>query len=559
VKQGFVDQKSGDRSLCSQMECPKNAEGAFEGSRRNRTLAFTLFSLILIVQCCILLVAAVLKLWILLFDPFYLLQLGLRIEPYWLIVVFELTILVLLLTIKDQGLRWLVLFGTAFTFLVSSIVQSLYGITDCGCFGKISFPTGVIPAYNAALLLVLLYFKQHLGISIATSSTKSLAWRFGGFSPLSDRGSFNSTLLFLLLVSTCGIVFFNIVVLQDSKIEVGKAETLDSESQDSESTPTLKPKSVYYHDVDLGMIRPGDRITHTFSITNEFDQSVQLTKVQTQCRCSLARPQKESLAPGESAEFTLFLAAPDDSVDFEQTMTLHYWPPSAPTHVVNVSASVRNEVWLSKKEVDFGKLGFSATKTQVIDIINFGDREWKDITFQADAPWLNAKLDTLGNVHLFGKDRQFASVAISVDATQIPSGSNQASLQVGVDEVDELNQTIPVSLIVMAPYRAVPAEFVITSLEPTGYQREISLFFTSGFEVPDKVEVVLNSDDQQEDLLCMTWSWRKLHDGEGRLSLDLKPGSKSSPGIYRESLKISWRDNASHCELDVPLMVKVEE
>ena len=53
---------------------------------------------------------------------------------------------------------------------------------------------------------------------------------------------------------------------------------------------------------DFGTIKEGSKVNHDFEIINAGDAVLKIDKVRASCGCTAAKPEKDSLAPGESAK-----------------------------------------------------------------------------------------------------------------------------------------------------------------------------------------------------------------------------------------------------------------
>jgi hypothetical protein len=53
---------------------------------------------------------------------------------------------------------------------------------------------------------------------------------------------------------------------------------------------------------DFGQIVEGSIVVHDFVITNDGDEELYLIKVSSTCGCTVAKPEKEKLQPGETTK-----------------------------------------------------------------------------------------------------------------------------------------------------------------------------------------------------------------------------------------------------------------
>ncbi|MDN3669900.1 DUF1573 domain-containing protein [Echinicola jeungdonensis] len=89
--------------------------------------------------------------------------------------------------------------------------------------------------------------------------------------------------------------------VETEKVESQKEEVKSAEAEKTEkkSGPviTFKEKSK-----DFGDITQGDKVQHTFKLTNTGNEVLKISNVAATCGCTVPSWPKEPIAPGESAE-----------------------------------------------------------------------------------------------------------------------------------------------------------------------------------------------------------------------------------------------------------------
>ncbi len=115
------------------------------------------------VQATVLMVAAVLKGWLLLTDSFADLRTGYPTTILFLAIAIELGAAVYLVFGRDLTIKWLVLAGLFGLFLAVSAIRYSLGIAGCGCLGSVELPRWLLPLNSALVLAGLFAFARYSG------------------------------------------------------------------------------------------------------------------------------------------------------------------------------------------------------------------------------------------------------------------------------------------------------------------------------------------------------------------------------------------------------------
>ena len=91
---------------------------------------------------------------------------------------------------------------------------------------------------------------------------------------------------------------------------------------------------------DFGNVRPEKRLLKELVLRNVGDAELEITKVSTTCRCTVAGAYLKRVAPGASTTLRIAFTSPPAAGPTEQTVTIESNDPERPRVHVKVSATV---------------------------------------------------------------------------------------------------------------------------------------------------------------------------------------------------------------------------
>lgn len=208
----------------------------------------------------------------------------------WLEVVVGLGVLTGFLTRASALLAGMLSTGFA-AFVVSALVRGLN--VDCGCFSGAS----KVSWLHLVLDLVLIGLSVHmLRVGGGEHSVDSIV----GLEPQDDAPT-PAKIRALGLLTGIVMLVANLAVLT--------LTNTSSPSSLSSKTPQVvfsKPPLLLDPPlVDLGMVKQEDESHAVVSYTNVSHETTRILKVESSCGCTVAKPSKEDLAPGETGQLSI--------------------------------------------------------------------------------------------------------------------------------------------------------------------------------------------------------------------------------------------------------------
>lgn len=130
--------------------------------------------------------------------------------------------------------------------------------------------------------------------------------------------------------------------------------------------------------VDAGRVAEGEKITHTFKVTNKGEAALEILGVEPSCGCTSTKWSKK-ISPGGSGQIeaeittdgmTALSRTFDETMRISKTITVKSNDLSQPQVVLTVTATVAPEIVLSEPEIFFGVVppGQEVSKDLLVEI-----------------------------------------------------------------------------------------------------------------------------------------------------------------------------------------------
>ncbi|MCF6270966.1 MAG: DUF1573 domain-containing protein [Melioribacteraceae bacterium] len=138
---------------------------------------------------------------------------------------------------------------------------------------------------------------------------------------------------------------------------------------------------------DFGQIVEGSIVVHSFTITNDGDSELYLIKVSSTCGCTVAKPEKEKLQPGESTKVKVTFNSASREGRQKKYINIFTNDKNNPRYRLLILANIisKDEVGtkseptprisVSKNRHDYGKVKEGSILTFDLGIKSIGDSE----------------------------------------------------------------------------------------------------------------------------------------------------------------------------------------
>jgi len=127
---------------------------------------------------------------------------------------------------------------------------------------------------------------------------------------------------------------------------------------------------------DFGTATEATMVNHTFKLKNIGKGRLVITNVKTSCGCTAAKPEKNSLGPGEETEISVGFDTHFQKGHQVRTITAFTNDPNTPQALMTIQGVVKQQVSATPSDVAFGKVkqGIEVSKEVIIsDLTNRKD------------------------------------------------------------------------------------------------------------------------------------------------------------------------------------------
>jgi hypothetical protein len=128
----------------------------------------------------------------------------------------------------------------------------------------------------------------------------------------------------------------------------------------------LQPKLILQQtSFDFGDIKQGDKVTHTFVLSNGGGDLLKISNVKASCGCTAAAPEKNELAPGESTNLNVTFNSAGRRGKQSKTVRIYSNDPENPEMLLSITGNVvlstasdgnLPTIYFTETKHDFGKV-----------------------------------------------------------------------------------------------------------------------------------------------------------------------------------------------------------
>lgn len=141
---------------------------------------------------------------------------------------------------------------------------------------------------------------------------------------------------------------------------------------------------------DFGVVRPGERYTHQFTLPNNVVSDARITAVVNACSCTTSQPSQVHLPRGGHSSVSVTYSAPSDYRNESKHVTVRTNRGSALWYELLIEADVRPTVSLIPASIDFGRVAAGRSAIRILRIDNFGDSDWLNVEVTGGPDWMKA-------------------------------------------------------------------------------------------------------------------------------------------------------------------------
>lgn len=220
----------------------------------------------------------------------------------------------------------------------------------------------------------------------------------------------------------------------------------------------FSPEPVY----DFGEVDSEKKVQHDFVIRNVGTEQLEIRNVRTSCGCTVAQPEKKSLAPGEETKVPATLSLKGRQGAQTKTITIESNDPENPTYRLEFKGTAVAAITVEPRMVNFGRIADNESKSETIRI-------WStkpEIAFKVES------VDVVGSEQVkaeLSEVREGKEYALQVAlAAPLSPGNLNARINLKTDYPAYANIPVTVFAVVVGDLDIAPSEITLRFSEEPG-------------------------------------------------------------------------------------------
>lgn len=137
-------------------------------------------------------------------------------------------------------------------------------------------------------------------------------------------------------------VFIVLNGVQDNQNRISLSATIEEDYSKWDSEKMANAPDILFSETafDFGEVKSGDKVNHTFKVSNNGKSPLILRKVKASCGCTASQPDKTTILPGETANIAVSFDTRGRNGRQNQSITVYSNDPRKSTMLLRISASV---------------------------------------------------------------------------------------------------------------------------------------------------------------------------------------------------------------------------
>lgn len=292
-------------------------------------------------------------------------------------------------------------------------------------------------------------------------------------------------------------------------------------------------------DHDFGLLRPGEKVRHVFTIENKGIRKWTIGRVTSGCSCAIANLPSPIVPPGGELQAEVLYTAKGSWNDSRERVVLSFQEAEVAPVTLVVRANVRAAMTSKPAEVNFGSLVAGSTGRRQFEIQNFSDSDWSDVSLASCPDWIKARHFRVNVVSPAGDKvgpRQIWRFVLTARTAGLERGGHMSQILVKTCDDEEATATVIVAVFAAARVRISPSHLFFGRLSLGEATTKDVLFTFHPESVPANFEAVRIEHTLAQQLQI---EWNRLTTTMWRLRATLHA---TSSGHINEQMRIEFQD-----------------
>jgi len=127
-------------------------------------------------------------------------------------------------------------------------------------------------------------------------------------------------------------------------------------------------------DFDFGEAEQGSKVNHTFTLRNDGDQDLLIRKVRSSCGCTVAKPSKETVEPGDTTEIEATFSIGRRRGRQQKKITVMVNDPNNQQIILMLRGNVKIIAQFEPERLSFAHIDLNKPVTKTVTMTNKGDK-----------------------------------------------------------------------------------------------------------------------------------------------------------------------------------------
>ncbi len=307
-------------------------------------------------------------------------------------------------------------------------------------------------------------------------------------------------------------------------------------------------------EADVGLVRPGQKVSRRFTITNDSRSTWTLARLHNDCACTAGQPRAEEVSPGDSMEVDVDYTARPSNLDERRRVGLEFAEAAAPFVWLEIRACIRAPIsvfplrpTIVPARRDHGENSF--------EIHNCTGQDVHLLAVRPSTPWLTARPP----VPIAPSDqpwtRQIWRVVVEAKTDGLPAGRHQAQIDIQTDCPEAPVTPVPLELDLRGPVEAAPGQLAFGTISPGApAKRKVLLRYATEGTSPGPRHVSISHNLGEQ----LQVSYAALSATVGELSAVLTPSEKAAAGDLKGLVVVTFGGN-DLLPLEIPVSATVQQ
>jgi hypothetical protein len=288
---------------------------------------------------------------------------------------------------------------------------------------------------------------------------------------------------------------------------------------------------------DFGLVRPREKLNHTFAVRNTTRVPWNLDKITKTCSCAVARISTARIAPGETQEVDIAYRAAGKTSHDQRSIEITFKEDVAPVLTIQIRAHIQAPIAINVSDLVFTSLESGQIVSKTVEVQSDPN---VCLSVKSDVDWITPEIELIPVRDSNGSNQTISKLCVTAISDSLSPGWHHAMVQVSGQDSEIEGAGLPVAVSVIRPISAVPGRLTFQSDSKPGSSNLLLRLSPSHSDVDvssiglhhdlgDALDLSLRRQSRSVLELRATWTPRARSETiRGLLKVTLPPDTKES-------------------------------